>query len=83
MWEGTEDALLPPTLQGDNEASYAAPMLFGSSAIVPRARPRAIREGQVSWLMKTTYISQDSDTARKQGVTEKAAKAMRDASGVT
>lgn len=57
-------------------------MLGGSSAIVPRARPRAIREGQVSWLMKTTYISQDSDTLRKQGISEKAAKAMRDVSVV-
>ncbi|GAX79498.1 hypothetical protein CEUSTIGMA_g6939.t1 [Chlamydomonas eustigma] len=53
---------------------------LSGAAIVPRARPRALVNGEVSWLMRTTYISQDSDSVRKPGYNEKKAKGMREAS---
>ena len=34
---------------------------------------------ELSWLMRTTYISNDSTERRQQGITEKRAKAMRQA----
>eukprot|EP00955_Chlamydomonas_euryale_P054039 355668-Chlamydomonas_euryale.AAC.9 len=36
-------------------------------AIAPRGRPKALRNAEVSWLMRTTYIQQDSNTVRRRG----------------
>eukprot|EP00195_Chlamydomonas_chlamydogama_P014240 CAMPEP_0202909366 /NCGR_PEP_ID=MMETSP1392-20130828/49130_1 /ASSEMBLY_ACC=CAM_ASM_000868 /TAXON_ID=225041 /ORGANISM="Chlamydomonas chlamydogama, Strain SAG 11-48b" /LENGTH=471 /DNA_ID=CAMNT_0049599097 /DNA_START=124 /DNA_END=1539 /DNA_ORIENTATION=- len=46
-------------------------------SVLPKAR--AMRNTEVSWLMRTTYISNDTDAVRKPGYNEKTAKSMRQA----
>jgi len=44
-----------------------------------KSAPGPSGKTELSWLMRTTYISNDSTERRQQGITEKRAKAERQA----
>ena len=62
MQGGTAGVTLPAHLQ---------------AAVKGATGPGAAGKGELSWLMRTTYISNDVAERRQQGVSEKKAKAMR------
>lgn len=44
-----------------------------------KGTPATQGKAELSWLMRTTYISNETSERRQQGITEKRAKAMRQA----
>lgn len=44
-----------------------------------KGTPGTSGKAELSWLMRTTYISNDASERRQQGISEKKAKAMRQA----
>lgn len=55
--------------------------MFGSHGPYQGPSVHALRNTHVSWLMRTTYIAQDSDAVRKPGYNEKKAKSLRQVGG--
>lgn len=49
------------------------------AAVKGGGTPGTSGKAELSWLMRTTYISNDVAERRQQGMTEKRAKAMREA----
>ena len=49
------------------------------AAVKAGGTPGTSGKAELSWLMRTTYISNDVAERRQQGMTEKRAKAMRQA----
>eukprot|EP00798_Chlamydomonas_sp_ICE-L_P028375 gene28376-31509_t len=67
-------ALVDPADKGDDEKLSLHNHNLSAN---PRMKPRAIAQGEVSWLMRTTYISHDAHTVPKPGYSEKQAKSIR------
>lgn len=67
-----EDAVL---VEGGTEGMTLPPHLKAAVKTAPGPSGKT----ELSWLMRTTYISNDSTERRQQGITEKRAKAMRQA----
>ena len=62
-------------LQGGTEGMTLPPHLKAAVKTTPGPSGKT----ELSWLMRTTYISNDSTERRQQGITEKRAKAERQA----
>ncbi len=62
-------------MQGGTEGMTLPPHL--KAAV--KSAPGPSGKTELSWLMRTTYISNDSTERRQQGITEKRAKAERQA----
>ncbi|KAG1674733.1 hypothetical protein FOA52_013568 [Chlamydomonas sp. UWO 241] len=65
------------------DANEKAALMVGGTqeSIAPRGRPKALRNAEVSWLMRTTYIQADGETVRRTGNDPSKARKLDDGGG--